>query len=669
MNTYKSEDIRTISLLGHSSSGKSALGQSILLSAKAIDQISDAKTGNSIFDFEEDEIKKEQSIYTSIASCDYKGKKINIVDTPGYLDFEGEKICGFFAGDTCVIVVNGKEDIESGCENAVKLCKKYNKPIVFFVNKMDDENPGFDLIYSSLKQKFGSSCIPFTIPNNGKYCEVLKRTDPLVTAYYNQIAEAIATADEALMDKFFEGQEFTLDEIKNGLTLAINSGDIKPIFFGSALKNEGVNELLDFLVDYIRPYIDNAAKVNAKVDGTTKEIDKSESAKFSGQVFKTVIDPFVGKISYVKVLSGTLTSSTALYNINKDQPEKVNVVSVPNGKQQVNVDSISSGDIAVLVKLQYTETGDTLAVKDNKVVFDDITFPTPMLGVAIAPKTKADEDKMSEALKKILCEDRTLKFEKNVETGEQILSAIGEQAIDNVINKLKNKYKVEITTKVPKIQYRETITKTAEAQGKHKKQSGGAGQYGDVHIRFEPCDSDDMIFEEEIFGGAVPKQYFPPTEQGLRECMEHGVLAGYKVVGVKCTLFDGSYHEVDSKEIAFKAAARLAYKAGMPKAGPVILEPIGKVVVTAPDSYTGVIMGDISKRNGSILNMTMNEDNEQVIEAEVPMAEMQKYATELRSLTQGRGSFEMTFDRYQRASKDVTDKVIKESTYVQKEEE
>ena len=669
MKTYKSDDIRTISLLGHSGSGKSSLAQSILVNCKAISQIETAKSGNSLFDFDDEEIKKEQSIYTAIASGEFANTKVNVIDTPGYLDFEGEKVCGFWAGDVCVIVVNAKEAIESGVENAFKLAKKNGKPVIFFVNKMDDENEGFDLLYGSLKEKFGASCIPFVVPNAGKYNKVLDRTDEVATAYYNMIAEAIATADETLMDKFFEGQEFTLDEIKSGLAVAINSGDIRPVFFGSAVKNEGVNELLDFVVKFVKPYVANETIEALNEKGETVKVETGEDKKFSGQVFKTVIDPFVGRISYFKVLSGTVKPDTPIININKDQAEKANTLSVAKGKGQDATESLTSGDIGVLLKLQFTETGDTLAVKDNKITYKPINFPTPMLGVAIEPKTKADEDRMSEAMKKILSEDKTLKFEKNVETGEQVLYAIGDQAIDNVVNKLKNKYKVEINMKTPKIQYRETITKMAEAQGKHKKQSGGAGQYGDVHIRFEPCDSDEMIFEEEIFGGAVPKQYFPPTEQGLRECMEHGVLAGYKVVGVKCTLFDGSYHEVDSKEIAFKAAARLAYKAGMPKANPIILEPIGKVTIVAPETYTGTIMGDISKRNGSILNMTMNEDGDQVIEAEAPLAEMQKYATELRSITQGRGSFTMIFDRYQRASKEVTDKVIKESNYVQQEEE
>ena len=664
MKTYKSENIRTISLLGHSGSGKSSLAQSILVACKVIPQVETCKSGNSLFDFEDEEIKKEQSIYTAIASGEFNGNKVNVIDTPGYLDFEGEKVSGFWAGDVCVIVVNAKEVIESGVENAFKLAKKSSKPVIFFVNKMDDENEGFDLLYGSIKEKFGASCIPFVVPNSGKYNKVLDRTDEVATAYYNMIAEAIATADEKLMDKFFEGQEFTVDEIKSGLSLAINQGDIRPVFFGSAIKNEGVTELLDFITKFVPSYSKTPEAVNEKGETVV-----SDASKFSGQVFKTVIDPFVGKISYFKVLSGTIKPDTAIYNISKDQAEKANTLSCPKGKGQDGVEELNAGDIGVLLKLQFTETGDTLSLKDNKLTYKPINFPTPMLGVAVEPKTKADEDRMSEALKKILSEDKTLKFEKNVETGEQVLSAIGDQAIDNVVNKLKNKYKVEINMKTPKIQYRETITKMAEAQGKHKKQSGGAGQYGDVHIRFEPCDSDDMIFEEEIFGGAVPKQYFPPTEQGLRECMEHGVLAGYKVVGVKCTLFDGSYHEVDSKEIAFKAAARLAYKAGMPKANPIILEPIGKVTIVAPETYTGTIMGDISKRNGSILNMTMNEDGDQVIEAEAPLAEMQKYATELRSITQGRGSFTMNFDRYQRASKEVTDKVIKESNYVQQEEE
>ena len=654
MKQYKSTDIKTISLLGHSGTGKTTLAQGLLSLAKPIDS-SVSNSDAHIFDFDEEETKRTQSIYTAIASCEHKDKKINIIDTPGYLDFEGEKRSGLFAGDLSVIVINAKEGIEPGCENAFKLAKKLKKPICFFVNKMDEENSGFDFLFGELKEKFGNACMPFTIPSNGKYSPVLDRSDEVVTAYYNSIAEAIATTDDALMEKFFDGKDFSEEEIHTGLTKALLSGDIYPVFFGSASKNEGIKEFLDYIAEYSCSYV---TCTNTKEDG-----------EFSAQVFKTVVDPFVGKISYIKVLSGQLKGNGQVFNVIKGQMEKIANVSIPYGKAQVQTDTLACGDIGVLVKLQFSETNDTLSVKDSKTKYDEIAFPVPMLGFAIEPKTKADEDRLSEALKKILSEDKTILFTKNNETSEQILSVMGDQSIEIIKNKLKAKYNVEIVTKTPKIQYRETITKMAEAQGKHKKQSGGAGQYGDVHIRFEPCDSDEMIFEEEIFGGAVPKQYFPPTEQGLRECMEHGVLAGYKVVGVKCTLFDGSYHEVDSKEIAFKAAARLAYKAGMPKANPIILEPIGKVTIVAPETYTGTIMGDISKRNGSILNMTMNEDGDQVIEAEAPLAEMQKYATELRSSTQGRGSFTMIFDRYQRASKEVTDKVIKESNYVQQEEE
>ena len=653
MKQYKSTDIKTISLLGHSGSGKTTIAQSLLSLGKPIDSnVSNADTH--IFDFDEEEIKRAQSIYTAIASCEYKNKKINIVDTPGYLDFEGEKRSGIFAGDLCVIVINAKEGIEPGCENAFKLAKKLKKPICFFVNKMDEGNSGFDFLLGKIKEKFGNACMPFTIPLNGDYIPVLDKSDEVITAYYNTIAETIATTDDSLMEKFFDGKNFDQDEIHEGLIKTFLSEEIYPVFFGSALQNKGIKEFLDFIAEYACSYV---ACSNA-----------SEDDDFSGQIFKTVVDPFVGKISYIKVLSGKLTGKGQIFNISKGQLEKIASLSIPFGKTQVQTDTLVCGDIGVIVKLQFSETNDTLSAKDGIDKYNDLLFPIPMLGFAIRPKTKADEDRLSEAIKKILSEDKTVSFTKNNETNEQILSVMGDQSIEIIKNKLKTKYNVEIETKTPKIQYRETITKVAEAQGKHKKQSGGAGQYGDVHIRFEPCDSDEMIFEEDIFGGAVPKQYFPPVEESLRECMEHGVLAGYKVVGVKCTLYDGSYHEVDSKEIAFKAAARLAYNDGMPKANPIILEPIGKVTIVAPELYTGTIMGDISKRNGSILNISTNEDGDQVIEANVPMSEMQKYASELRSITQGRGSFEIIFDRYQRAPNEVAERVIKESNYKQVDE-
>ncbi len=680
MKDYLANDIRNIVLLGHSGAGKSSLIEAALYFTKAIDRMGKTSDGNSTVDYDAEEIKRGLSIYTAIAPCEWKNCKINFIDTPGYLDYEGEMRAGLAVGDNALIVVSAKDGIESGTEKAVKLVSKRKLPTIFFINKIDEEHASFENTYLALREKFGKSIIPFEVPivENGKVIgsinilrnkawyyadlstpkEVPDDYKDVVENYYNEIAEAIAMTDDTLMEKFFSGEHFDENELAKGLRIGVRSGDIRPVYCGSATSVIGIERLLDLITEYFPNYAEKGTIIAHDAKGEDVILETNETEKFTAQIYKTIVDPFVGKISYLKVMSGVLTSDSQVYNLKKDQTEKINQIYVINGKLQIAVGKLFTGDLGAVVKLQYSETNDTLSTRDCPVNYPDIEFPKPMLGMAITPKTKADEDKMSFALQRVLEEDHSLRLEKNTETKEQILYAMGDQALDVVCNKLKNKYKVEINLAPYKIQYRETIRGTVEAEGKHKKQSGGAGQYGHVWIRFEPCDSEDMVFEEEIFGGAVPKQYFPATEQGLRECMEKGVLAGYKVVGVKATLFDGSYHDVDSKEIAFKAAARLAYKAGMPKAKPILLEPIGKVTVYVPEEYTGTIIGDFNKRRGIIMGMEMTEDNEQKIDAEVPMAEMQKYATELRSMTQGRGYYVIEFDRYEPAPQPVAEKVI-----------
>lgn len=681
MKDYLANDIRNVVLLGHSGAGKSTLVEASEYFTKAIEKMGCAKDGNSTVDYDPEEIKRGMSVFTAIAPCEWRNKKINFIDTPGYLDYEGELRSGLAVGDNALIVVSAKDGVESGTEKAYKLVNRKKMPTIFFINKLDEENASFDNTYNALREKFGKTVIPFELPMvengvvKGSINILRKKTwyyDDLTTAkdvpdsykdeveeYYNQISEAIAMTDDDLMEKFFSGEQFDENELAKGLRIGVRNGEIKPVYCGSASKCIGIERLLDLITEYFPDYAQKGTVVAKDENSEDVVLETNEQEAFSAQVFKTIVDPFVGKISYIKVMSGVLTSDSQIYNTNKEQVEKINQIYIVKGKNQIAVGKLFTGDIGAVVKLQYTQTNDTLATKAKPVKYDPIEFPSPMLGYAIAPKTKADEDKMSFALQRILEEDKSLNFVKNNETHEQVLYAMGDQAIDVVRNKLKNKYKVEIDMKEPKVQYRETIRGKVEAEGKHKKQSGGAGQYGHVWLRFEPCDSEEMVFEEEVFGGAVPKQYFPAVEAGLRECMEKGVLAGYKVVGVKATLYDGSYHDVDSKEIAFKAAARLAYKAGMPKAKPILLEPIGKVVVYIPEEYTGAIVGDFNKRRGMIMGMEMTEDGDQRIDAEVPMAEMTKYSTELRSMTQGRGSYTIVFDRYEPAPNNVAEKVIK----------
>ena len=681
MKDYLANEVRNVVVLGHSGAGKSSVIEACLYFTKAIERYGKNNDGTTALNYDPEEGKRGTSVYCHIAPVEWKDKKINFIDTPGYMDYAGEEATGLMMGDNALIVVNAKEGIEAGTERAWReAVSKQKIPTIFFINKMDVENANFDTVYSSIRDKFGKSVIPFEVPiiENGVVVgsvnilrrkawyyndrntakEVPSALIGEVERYYNEIAEAIAMTDDELMEKFFSGETFDEHELAKGLRIGVRNGDIRPVYCGSAENQTGIERLLDLITEYFPSYAEKGRIQAETLKGDTIDMETNENEALSAFVFKTIVDPFVGKVSYLKVMSGVLNSDSQVYNSKKDVTEKVNQIYVINGKYQIGVGKLFTGDIGAVVKLQATETNDTLCTRSRVIKYPDIEYPHPMLGYAIHPKTKADEDKLSSGIHNLMLEDHTIKLVNNEETHEQVLYGVGDQHIDLILSKLKSKYKVEVTTEKPTVQYRETISAKAEAQGKYKKQNGGAGQYGDVWVRFEPTDSDDMVFAEEVFGGAVPKQYFPPVEQGLRDCMNKGVLAGYKVVGVKATLYDGSYHPVDSKEVAFKEAARLAYNAAMPNAKPVLLEPIGKVVVTAPEDYTGTLMGDFTKRRGIILDMGTDEDGLQVIRAEVPMAEMLTYATELRSMTQGRGSYELAFDRYEAAPHDVAQKVI-----------
>lgn len=685
MKDYTANEVRNVVVLGHSGSGKSTLIESVLYYNKQIDKFGKATDGTTAVDFDIEEGKRGISAYCHLAPVEWKGCKINFIDTPGYRDYEGEEDTGIRVGDNALIVVSAKDGVEAGTERAWKKANHEKLPSIFFVNKLDDENADFSKVIDELREKFGKSVFLFELPiiedrkvvgsvnilrNKAWYYDKPEEAQDVpeviqgkVEDYYNEIAEAIAMTDDDLMEKFFSGEKFDEHEIAMGLRIGVRNGDIHPVYCGSAVKQTGIERLLDLITEFFPSYAEKGRvqAVNAKGDSIDMETNENEA--LSAFVFKTIVDPFVGKISYLKVMSGVMNSDSQVYNSKKDVLEKVGTIYVINGKYQIGVGKLFTGDIGAVVKLASTDTNDTLCTRSRVITYPDITYPRPMLGYAIKPKTKADEDKMSVAIRNMMQEDKTLKFVNNEETHEQVIYGVGDQHIDLILSKLKSKYKVQVETHEPTIQYRETIRGKAEAQGRYKKQNGGAGQYGDVWVRFEPSDDPDgdMQFAEEVVGGAVPKQFFPPTEQGLRDCMKKGPLAGFKVVGVKATLYDGSYHPVDSKEVAFKEAARLAYNAAMPKANPVLLEPIERVVVTAPEEYTGTIMGDFTKRRGLIADMSTNEDGDQVIQADVPMAEMKTYANELRAMTQGRGSYYADFARYQPAPKEVADKVIEEA--------
>jgi len=691
MKDYSCDKIRNVCLLGHGNAGKTTLAESMLYLTGGTDRFGSVVDGNTVLDFDPEEIRRKFSIAAALAPVEYKDVKINIIDTPGYFDFVGEMLEGLNVADGAVILVGGKDGLQVGTEKAWAAVNERKLPRMFFISKLDEEHADFAKVFEQLKDKFGKSVIALQIPIvegnqvkgivditrmkavffNGKNVtegEIPANLMGQVEEYKEGISEAVAETDEELMEKYFSGEAFTDEEIRKGIKRGVMNGDIAPVFCGASVQFAGVPLLLDSIVSFVPAHCEkNTIQLLNADTKEPVEVKVDNNGPVIVQVFKTIADPFVGKISFIKVLSGTLTPDSTLYNVNKDKAEKIGNIFAMKGKQQINVSKLVTGDIGAVAKLSVTSTNDTLATKDNRVMAEPIAFPEPMLAMAVAPKAKGDEEKISSGLQKILEEDPTFRMYLHPETKQTLIYGVGDQHLDVIVSKLKSKFKVEVELANPKVPYRETIRKKVKVEGKHKKQSGGHGQFGDVWIEFEPGPTEDLVFEEKIFGGAVPKQYFPAVEKGLRESMQKGVLAGYPVVNLKATLVDGKYHDVDSSEMAFKIAASLAYKEGMKQASPVLLEPICRVEVYVPDEYMGDIIGDLNKRRGRVLGMNPVNGLQQVV-AEVPQAEMFKYATDLRSMTQGRGHFTMKFERYEEAPPNVADKVIAEAQK-QKEDE
>ena len=668
MKTYPAEKIRNVVFLGHGSKGKTSLIEAMLYLAKVTERLGKVDDGNSNLDFDPEESRRKISISLSLASFDWKGTKINAIDTPGYFDFEGEAISGAAAADAAVIVLTADNADTVGTYKAMKLCKKNGLARMFFINRVDDENANFYETLDKLHEIYGSEVIPVILPaikdrkldcfvnlldneaytfDNGveKKVPVPDYMAERIEHYKEVINESVAEVSEELMEKYFSGEPFTEAEIKEGIAKGIVNGSISPVYPGVALTLTGIVPLLDGITHMLPSPVD------------TKKV---ESGAPVAQIFKTVADDFVGKVSYFRVYSGEIKPDMTVYNPRANTTEKIAHVYNIVGKKQIEVDTIPAGDIGAVTKMASASTCDTLCSQSNETTLPVFDFPKPCLSKAIAPKSKGDEEKIASGLRKLMEEDPTIGFENNAETKQQVISGMGETQLDVVVSKLKNsKSSVAVDLADAKVPYREKIRKKVEVQGRHKKQSGGHGQFGDVWIRFEPCEGDEMIFEEEVFGGSVPKNFFPAVEKGLRDSVTKGVLAGYPVVGLKATLYDGSYHPVDSSEMAFKIAANLAYKEGMAKASPVLLEPIANLKVVVPNDMMGDVMGDVSKRRGRILGMNpADEKGMQIVEAEVPMAEMSDYAIFLRSLTQGKGWFEQKFERYDEAPANEAQKVI-----------
>ncbi len=679
MKAYATDKIRNVALLGHSSNGKTTLTEAILFATGVTSRQGKVTEGNTVSDFEKQEISREVSIGTSVVPIEWNNLKFNILDTPGYFDFIGEMYGAKRASEGSVLLIDASSGIEVGTEKAWKNLEKYSTPRLIFLNKMDKEDIDFDKLLDQIQAELGNKIVPFSLPiglgesfkgftsvldekayeYSGKTRKELPLTDDQqarVDEIKEILMERIAETSEELMEKYFEGEEFTREEIDKGIKEGVSTGDLVPLIVGSAEKTIAA----DFLLDLLGKYIPSPADVGS-VKGTQngKEIERKVdvSEPFSAIVFKTIVDPFVGKLSMFKVVSGKITRDTDLYNSTKEQSEKLPSLFLLRGKNQIEVSEIQAGDIGATSKLAHTQTGDTLCDKNNQTLYETISYPQPTLFKAVEPKNKGDEEKIGTSLNRMMDEDPTFVIERNTETKQLLIGGQGSVQLSVIVDKLKQNFGVEVVLYSPKIAYRETIKGNATVQGKHKKQSGGAGQYGDVHMRFEPSE-EEFEFSQEIFGGAVPRNYWPAVEKGIRESLEQGVLAGCPVVNIKATLLDGTYHDVDSNEMAFKLAAQIAFRKGMEAAKPILLEPIMKVEVSIPDDYMGDVMGDMNKRRGRILGMEQQNDGTQKITAEAPHSELFEYAIDLRAMTQAKGSFTMEFSKYEEVPSIIAEKII-----------
>lgn len=683
MKNYETDRIRNLALVGHSGSGKTSITEAMLFKTGAIKRLGRVEDGNTVSDFDKEEINRGVSIGLSVAPAEWEGYKINLIDAPGYFDFEGEVMSALRASEAALLVVDASAGIEVGTEKYWDYCEKIGLPRIIYLNKIDKENINFNQLVADLHVQFGKKVTPLLLTltdEAGNTNGVIDIVDKKAYRYkgfdkeeveipeirmleveevYNQLEEAVALTDDELMEKYFNGDKFTEEEFRRGVTAAMLSGTVVPTLVGSSTNGLGIDLLMEVIVKYMPAPNEEKANIGFRpVEGENRKVDVKEP--FSAVVFKTISDPFVGKISIFKVLSGKYKKDDEIYNASKDKIGKPAGLFFLRGKNQIETNEVVAGDIGAFSKLEMTQTSDTICDKNNKILYKRIKYPQACLTWAIKPESKNDEDKIGHALQKLQEEDPSFKTERNAETKQMTISGIGNVQLQIVLDKLKTNFGVKADVIPLRIAFRETIKGKSDVQGRHKKQSGGAGQFGDVFIRFEPI-ADGFEFAEEVFGGSVPKNYFPAVEKGLQECMEKGVLAGYPVVGIKATLYDGSYHPVDSNEMAFKLAAAIAFKKGIEAAKPILLEPVMNLVTLVPEAYMGDVMGDINKKRGKILGMEPQEDGNQKIIAEAPYAELFEYAIDLRSMTQGRGSFTMEFARYEEVPPMNAQKIIAEA--------
>ena len=693
MDIFKYERIRNVALLGHGSCGKTTLAEAMAYVTGVITRQGKIEDGSTISDYDKEEQKREFSIQTSIIPIVSDETKINILDTPGYFDFVGEAEEAASAADAAIIVISAKAGVQVGTEKAWNLCEKYKLPRMFFVTDMDDDNASYRKVVEALQELYGTRVAPFQLPirenekfvgfvnvvkmagrrfnNDGTYIEsdIPDYSMEYLQTYRDALLEAVAETGDDMMDKYFNGEEFTQAEMSTALRKSVGDTSLVPVLMGSGLEAKGVRNLIDQIVNYFpSPNKTIITGINQKT-GNSFHADYDENKEMTAKVFKTIADPFIGKFSLIKICSGVLKADSTIYNVAKDVEEKISRLYVLRGKEQIEVKELHAGDIGAIGKLDIA-TGDSIATKAVPVVYDKPSFSVPYTYMRYVTKNKGDDDKIASALSKIVDEDPTIKLVNDSANRQSLIYGIGDQQLEVVVSKLANRYKVDIELLKPRIPYKETIKKKVSVQNKYKKQTGGHGQYGDVHITFEP--SDDLekqyIFEETVFGGAIPKNFFPAIEKGIAECVAKGPLAGYPVVGLKATLTDGSYHPVDSSEMAFKTAAMQAFKDGFMQAMPILLEPIVTLRVVVPDEFTGDVMGDLNKRRGRVSGMNTLYDGRTEILDDIPQASLLGYSTDLRSMTGGIGEYSYEFSHYEAAPADVQAKVVEENAASSKEE-
>ena len=682
---YTANAIRNICLLGHSGSGKTALAESLLYMTGAIDRMGRNADGNTVCDFDPEEIRRNISISTSVVPLEYHNCKINLLDTPGAFDFSGAVVEALRAADAAILVCSAKDGITVGFEKAWKYCEERNMPRFIYISKVDEDHSDYNATFNALREKYGNKVAPVVVPiwdsakritgiidvlNKRAYeMKNLKRVEievpedklPVIEEFNDALKESVAETSEEFMDKFFGGEDFTYAEMIKGMHKGVIDHTLYPVLCGSGLTCLGSLMLMDHIIDLLPNPVEGNYHKATLPDGTTEEFVVSPGGVPSAFVWKTVSDQY-GKYSFIKVLSGTITSDTTLVNARTGETEKLGRLYTMCGKKNTEVKELGCGEIGAIGKMDKVKTGDTLCDPRKVVSLKGIPYAAPCYSMAIAPKAKGQEEKVSAGLNRLNEEDPSFTLVNNAETRQQVLSGAGDQQLDVLVSKLKTRFGVDAVLSPAKVAYREKIKKKVEAHGRHKKQTGGSGQFGDVWIRFEPQEeTDDLIFDVEVVGGAVPKNFNPAVEKGIQEAIQKGPLAGYPMVGLKAVLYDGSYHPVDSNEMAFKLAAILAFKEAMPNANPTLLEPVGSLAVTVPDSYMGDVIGDLNKRRGRVMGMNPDHDGNTVVEAEVPMAEMSSYAIDLRAMTQARGSFTLTFDRYEEVPKANQAKIIEDA--------